>query len=397
MKKSVITSILALLLAGWGTIMAGQWPKEYLGRPGDNLNLYAVMDLFQESHTLKGFERSLNDMNSRINNLDLNGDNMVDYIMVSDYVDGYAHNIVLRVALDRRETQDVAVFTVQKFRNGSVSIQLIGDEALYGRNYIVEPIYADTYNHGYSAKAARKARRQMVLTSYYEVANWPVIRSIYRPDYMVWHSEWDWGYWPEWWYGWTPWSWHFYYGYQHNMFPYYYSHYHMWDNFRYDRYDAFYFRNIRHHSPFMAERMNEGRFNTSYGRPEQRREGEEFYSQIHANQNPEMPGNPVMDNQSKRPAAPRPAREQASAPERNNSTPANVQREEPSRPSRQSVSVQRTEPSMPTSQPASRVSNPAPESRRTSNSDGQAAQQTRTTSERSTNPREANTVRPTRR
>ncbi|NSW95826.1 MAG: hypothetical protein HPY62_14045, partial [Bacteroidales bacterium] len=52
------------------------WPEEYLGLPGDNLNLYAVMKLFQESETLEGFERSLNDENSRINNLDLNGDNM---------------------------------------------------------------------------------------------------------------------------------------------------------------------------------------------------------------------------------------------------------------------------------------------------------------------------------
>jgi len=66
--------------------------------------------------------------------------------MVSDYVDGDVHNIVLRVALNRNEYQDVAVFTVQKYRDGSVAIQLIGDEALYGKNYIIEPIYAETPN-----------------------------------------------------------------------------------------------------------------------------------------------------------------------------------------------------------------------------------------------------------
>lgn len=286
MKKSVITSILALLLAGWGTVMAGEWPKEYLGRPGDNLNLYAVMDLFQESQTLEGFERSLNDMNSRVNNLDLNGDNIVDYIMVSDYVDRDVHNIVLRVALNRNETQDVAVFTVQKFRNGSVQIQLIGDEALYGRNYIIEPIYVDNYNYGYNRKVARKAHRNMVITTYYEVAGWPIIRYIYRPDYMVWRSEWDWGYWPAWWYGWTPWYWHYYYGYHYNRFHYYYSHYRPWDNFRYTRYDDFYFRNIRHHSPFMDKRMNEGQFRSTYSRPEQRREGEKFYSMVHSVRTP---------------------------------------------------------------------------------------------------------------
>lgn len=32
-----------------------------LGLPGDNLNLYAVLEVFQKSPTLEGFEKSLND------------------------------------------------------------------------------------------------------------------------------------------------------------------------------------------------------------------------------------------------------------------------------------------------------------------------------------------------
>ncbi len=140
MKKFLITSILATLVAAGTTIMAQEYPDEYLGLPGDNLNLYAVMKLFQESETIEGFERSLNDENSRINNLDLNGDNYIDYLKVIDYVDGDVHTIVLQAVLDRNETQDAAVFTVQRLRDGSVQIQLTGDEALYGRNYIIEPI-----------------------------------------------------------------------------------------------------------------------------------------------------------------------------------------------------------------------------------------------------------------
>src|SRR5512136_479674 len=134
MKKLMLTSILAALVALGTTGIAQDYPDEYLGLPGDNLNLYAVMKLFQESETLEGFERSLNDQNSRINNLDLNGDNLIDYISVIDYPDGDNHNIVLQVALNRNEKQDVAVFTVQRFHNGSVQIQLVGDEALYGKN-----------------------------------------------------------------------------------------------------------------------------------------------------------------------------------------------------------------------------------------------------------------------
>jgi hypothetical protein len=140
MKNLVITTIIALLVAGWSIAGAQNYPDEYLGLPGDNLNLYAVMKLFQESETLEDFERSLNDENTMINNLDLNGDNLVDYIMVFDYADGNVHSIVLRVALDRNDTQDVAVFTVQRFNDGSVAIQLVGDELLYGKNYIIEPV-----------------------------------------------------------------------------------------------------------------------------------------------------------------------------------------------------------------------------------------------------------------
>ena len=61
MKNLIITSILALLIASATTVRAQDYPREYLGLPGDNLNLYAVMDLFRNSETLEDFERSLND------------------------------------------------------------------------------------------------------------------------------------------------------------------------------------------------------------------------------------------------------------------------------------------------------------------------------------------------
>ncbi|MCK7538499.1 MAG: hypothetical protein MZV63_49850 [Marinilabiliales bacterium] len=53
-----------------------------LGLPGDNLDLYAVLDLFQKSKTIEDFEKSLNLEETGINNLDLNLDNKVDFIKV---------------------------------------------------------------------------------------------------------------------------------------------------------------------------------------------------------------------------------------------------------------------------------------------------------------------------
>src|SRR5450759_4470249 len=190
MKKFIITSVLLAIFVTCTTILAQDQQEEYLGLPGDNLNLYAVMKLFRESETLEGFERSLNDENSNINNLDLNGDNLVDYIRVIDYIDGDVHTIVLQVAVDKRENQDVAVFTVQRYANGQVQIQLTGDEALYGRDYIIEPIFDDsnpgqTPNPGYAGNTGRINDRNVNVTrtTLFEIANWPVIRFIYMPTY----------------------------------------------------------------------------------------------------------------------------------------------------------------------------------------------------------------------
>ena len=300
MKKLIITSILALLVASGITIKAQDRTNEYLGLPGDNLNLYAVMDLFQKSKTLEAFERSLNDENSRINNLDLNGDNLTDYITITDNIDGDVHNIVLQDALSRNEKQDIAVFTVQRFRNGSVQIQLIGDEALYGRNYIVEPIYDDnvgeTRNPGYTGRE----NVTVVRTTAFEIAAWPMIRFIYQPNYTIWHSSWDYGYYPSYWHPWNAYSWDYYYGYQYNWYPEYYRNYRHWDHPRYSRYNDFYYSGIRSHSPQVNLRIKEGNYKSTYSHPEQRRDGEVLYTKMHSERNSTKTDNNSGNNQGRR-------------------------------------------------------------------------------------------------
>jgi len=280
MKKFLIISILAVITAAGSTIMAQDQPDEYLGLPGDNFNLYAVMNLFQQSETLEGFERSLNDENTRINNLDLNNDNFIDYIKVVDYVNGNDHTIVLRAVLGRKETQDVAVFTVQKFNDGSVQIQLTGDEVLYGRNYIIEPIYAETPNPGYASYSSRQ-NVAVVRTTYYEVAAWPLVRYIYVPGYVTWNSSWYWGFYPTYWNPWRPYYWHYYYGYHYNWYPQYYQHYRHCNYHRYAYWNDFYYHGHRAYSHNVSYRVNAGHYQATYSRPEQRKDGEALYSRSH--------------------------------------------------------------------------------------------------------------------
>ncbi|MEZ5071344.1 MAG: hypothetical protein R2751_10340 [Bacteroidales bacterium] len=272
-------AILAIIgfAAATTTLNAQDYPDEYLGLPGDNLNLYAVMNIFQESETLEKFEQNLNNEENMVNNLDLNGDNLIDYITVSDYQDGNVHNIVLRALLGRNEQQDVAVFVVEQKRNGAVEIQLIGDEALYGPNYIVEPIYAETPNPGYTGKAYTR-NVNVVTTTYYDIAAWPVIMYMYRPGYVVWRSSWYWGYYPGYWNPWRAHYWHYYYGYHYHWHDYYYAHYRPWDHYRCRSYRTYYTTKVRVYSPTVAVNINQGRYRTTYSQPSTRRAGEEYYT-----------------------------------------------------------------------------------------------------------------------
>jgi len=46
MKKLLITTTLALLATAWSLVGAKEYPAEYLGLPGDNLNHYANNKIF---------------------------------------------------------------------------------------------------------------------------------------------------------------------------------------------------------------------------------------------------------------------------------------------------------------------------------------------------------------
>lgn len=277
-------SVLVLLFSmGFGVNARNE--DEKLNLPGDNLNLYAVMDLFQQSETLEGFEKSLNAEDSKINNLDLNGNNLIDYIKVIDYVDGDDHTIVLQVAINEHENQDVAVFTVIRDRKGQVQIQLVGDEYLYGKDYIIEPNYDDnmaseTPNPGYTGNNVKTV--VVTRTTYVEVAAWPVVRFIYLPTYSVWRSPYYWGYYPVYWNPWRPYYWDYYYGYHSHWHNHYYAHYRHCNYYRYSHYNDQYYHGHRAYSTTVHAYRDNGRYRDTYSRPDLREEGSKDFKRNYA-------------------------------------------------------------------------------------------------------------------
>ena len=110
----------------------------------DNLDLRAVASIFGDSRDLEDFERRLNDPKTQISNLDLNGDNRVDYLRVIESVERNAHLIIIQSVLALETFQDIATVEVERDNYNRVQVQVVGNVYMYGNNYIYEPVYAYT-------------------------------------------------------------------------------------------------------------------------------------------------------------------------------------------------------------------------------------------------------------
>ena len=139
----------------------------------ENLDLKTVATLFGQAKDLEQFEQMLNNPDSAFSNLDLNGDGDVDYLRVIETADQDRHLVVIQAVLAKDIYQDVASIYVEKDpKSESVTVQVIGDEYIYGADYIIEPVYV--YR--------------------------PIIYDwFWGPSWVCWHSPYYWDYWPVWW------------------------------------------------------------------------------------------------------------------------------------------------------------------------------------------------------
>ena len=170
-----------------------------LGLPGDNLDLYAVLDLFQKSKTIEEFEKTLNLEKTAINNLDLDLDKKVDFIKVVTKNEGDDFTFILQIAVSKTETQDVAVILVSKDEKKKITMQIVGDPDLYGKDYIVElkesKTPAVTANPGYKGTdtvvVSAPAKTTVVV-----VESAPIVQYVYSPAYVPYVPPYYYGFYP---------------------------------------------------------------------------------------------------------------------------------------------------------------------------------------------------------
>lgn len=177
MKAKVL--FLVFLAIGFSSCSAQSQTTVYAKNSdiSDNLDLRAVASIFGESANLQDFERRLNDPKYQISNLDLNGDDQVDYLRVIESVESRTHVVIIQAVLDRDVFQDIATIDVERDNYNQVNVQVVGNSYLYGANYIYEPVYSVA---------------PVIYTSFW-ITN-------YRP-YI---STWTWGYYPSYYYAWRP-------------------------------------------------------------------------------------------------------------------------------------------------------------------------------------------------
>ena len=78
-------SFLLLLILGITTSFAQDDDKNDLPEyTGENFSLEGALALFKQANSLEEFEKSINEENNNVNNLDLNNDGEIDYIVVQD-------------------------------------------------------------------------------------------------------------------------------------------------------------------------------------------------------------------------------------------------------------------------------------------------------------------------
>lgn len=170
MKTRILTmALLALFFANQTFAQAVTTVRATSSDISDNLDLKAVASIFGDSRDLEDFERRLNDPDIQISNLDLNGDNRVDYLRVVEAAENNTHLIIVQAVLNIDVYQDVATLEVERDRNNNVVVQVVGDSYMYGPNYIYEPVYVSR----------------------------PIIFDIFWVNsYRPYYSPWYWGYYP---------------------------------------------------------------------------------------------------------------------------------------------------------------------------------------------------------
>ena len=243
--KTQVTTLIALLML----VSMSMWADETItvtatqDEIAEQLDLKAVANIFGQAKNLEEFEKLINDEEQHISNLDLNGDGQVDYLRVIETAEGNKHLVIIQAVLAQDIFQDIASIYVERDESTqTTTVQVVGDEYIYGTNYIIEPVYVVT----------------------------PIIFDwFWGPTWSVWYSPYYWGYYPAWWHPFGCWAHDIYWGHIYNW-----HHWHSYCSYRHphEPRPGFHSFNRNDHRRDFATRHPNSGFNSRHGNMRNARE-----------------------------------------------------------------------------------------------------------------------------
>ena len=109
----------------------------------EGLNLEAVTDLATKVKTPQEFEEKLNKPGNLINNLDLNEDEIVDFIKITEINDETGKGFSLSTEVAPNDEQELAVIQFEE-QEGNAVVQAHGNSHLYGNHHYYHRSYGLT-------------------------------------------------------------------------------------------------------------------------------------------------------------------------------------------------------------------------------------------------------------
>lgn len=185
----MLLAIVFPLVAGCGS--EEEVTKEKASASDEGFDLQGAIELFEKSKNPEDFEKSLNIKGNAVNNLDLNDDGKIDFVKVIDRKKGDSHSIVMQAVLSEKENQDVAAIMIQKNGPSTARLQIVGNEVLYGKEVVMEPIGKDAGE----TKAMLLASNTTIVVN---VWAWPIVRHVYHVHYVPYVSPVRWEVYPVW-------------------------------------------------------------------------------------------------------------------------------------------------------------------------------------------------------
>ncbi len=160
---------------------------------GEDFDLYAAISLFENAEDLEDYEKKLNSQDNDVNNLDLNKDDEVDLVRIVEISEGNTKVLVIQAVIGEDDYQDIATIELEKFGESEISCQIIGDEEIYGPDYIIEPSEETASLNNYSSMAV-----------FVSVHMWSPVRIIFLPGSVLFVSAITWRVHPVWFRPWRP-------------------------------------------------------------------------------------------------------------------------------------------------------------------------------------------------